>query len=41
MAAMYAVFHGPAGLKNIARRVAALTCSLAEALEEAGQVVLE
>lgn len=32
MAAMYAVFHGPDGLKNIAKRVAILTQTLAEAL---------
>ena len=32
MAAMYAVFHGPDGLKNIAKRVALLTQTLAEAL---------
>lgn len=36
MAAMYAVFHGPAGLKNIASRIALLTLHLAEALEEIG-----
>lgn len=36
MAAMYAVFHGPEGLKNIASRIALLTLHLAEALEEIG-----
>jgi glycine dehydrogenase len=36
MAAMYAVFHGPAGLKNIARRVAILTQTVAEAVTERG-----
>jgi len=34
MAAMYAVFHGPNGLRNIAKRVALLTQTLANALEE-------
>jgi glycine dehydrogenase len=36
MAAMYAVFHGPEGLKNIARRVSLLTQTVAEAIEERG-----
>lgn len=36
MAAMYAVFHGPNGLRNIAKRVALLTQTLANALEERG-----
>lgn len=36
MAAMYAVFHGPEGLKRIARRVAVLTQTVAEALAERG-----
>jgi glycine dehydrogenase len=36
MAAMYAVYHGPAGLKNIARRIAVLTQTAAEAIEERG-----
>lgn len=36
MAAMYAVFHGPDGLRNIAKRVALLTQTLANALEERG-----
>lgn len=36
MAAMYAVFHGPEGLKNIAKRVAILTQTLAETLVASG-----
>lgn len=36
MAAMYAVYHGPAGIKNIALRIAALTHVLATQLEDAG-----
>jgi len=36
MAAMYAVFHGPQGLRNIALRVAALTNTLATELDELG-----
>ncbi|MBC7875502.1 MAG: aminomethyl-transferring glycine dehydrogenase, partial [Ferruginibacter sp.] len=36
MAAMYAVFHGPDGLTNIARRVALLTQTVAHAIEERG-----
>jgi glycine dehydrogenase len=36
MAAMYAVFHGPDGLKNIAKRVAVLTQTLADSLAGAG-----
>ena len=36
MAAMYAVFHGPDGLKNIAKRVALLTQTVAGAIEERG-----
>ncbi len=36
MAAMYAVFHGPTGLKDIAKRVALLTQTVAEAIEERG-----
>ncbi len=36
MAAMYAVYHGPEGLKNIAKRVAFLTQIIAEAIEERG-----
>ena len=34
MAAMYAVWHGPSGLKNISKRVAALTQSLAGAVKD-------
>jgi glycine dehydrogenase len=40
MAAMYAVYHGPEGLRNIARRVALLTQTLANALEERGYHIL-
>ncbi|WP_255724209.1 aminomethyl-transferring glycine dehydrogenase [Terrimonas ginsenosidimutans] len=36
MAAMYAVYHGADGLKNIAKRVALLTQTVAETLEEMG-----
>ncbi|MES1217500.1 MAG: aminomethyl-transferring glycine dehydrogenase, partial [Bacteroidota bacterium] len=36
MAAMYAVYHGPDGLKSIAKRVALLTQTVAEAIEERG-----
>lgn len=36
MAAMYAVYHGPHGLSMIARRIAALTQALADALSNAG-----
>ncbi len=36
MAAMYAVYHGPKGLKNIARRTAILTQTVAEAIEARG-----
>jgi glycine dehydrogenase len=36
MAAMYAVFHGPEGLKTIASRVALLTQTVAEAIDERG-----
>ncbi|HJY23978.1 MAG TPA: aminomethyl-transferring glycine dehydrogenase, partial [Hanamia sp.] len=36
MAAMYAVFHGPEGLKNIAHRIALLTSVLAKHLQENG-----
>lgn len=36
MAAMYAVYHGPDGLKNIAKRVTVLTNALAEELEAEG-----
>lgn len=33
MASMYAVYHGPKGLRNIARRVHHLTCTLAAGLK--------
>ncbi len=36
MAAMYAVYHGPKGLQEIAERVTLLTQTLAETLEELG-----
>src|SRR5574338_347628 len=36
MAAMYAVYHGPKGLTSIARRVALLTQTVAEAIETRG-----
>ncbi|HMU46771.1 MAG TPA: aminomethyl-transferring glycine dehydrogenase [Chitinophagaceae bacterium] len=36
MAAMYAVYHGPSGLKNIAKRVALLTQTVADSIEERG-----
>ncbi|HET9744730.1 MAG TPA: aminomethyl-transferring glycine dehydrogenase [Chitinophagaceae bacterium] len=36
MAAMYAVYHGPDGLKNIAKRIAMLTQIVAGAIEEFG-----
>jgi glycine dehydrogenase len=36
MAAMYGVYHGPEGLKNIAKRVAVLTQVLAESLRDMG-----
>ncbi|MEO8720961.1 MAG: aminomethyl-transferring glycine dehydrogenase, partial [Ginsengibacter sp.] len=40
MAAMYAVYHGAEGLKNIARRVTLLTQTLAEHLMESGYELL-
>jgi glycine dehydrogenase len=40
MAAMYAVYHGPDGLRNIAKRIALLTQTLANALEERGYEVV-
>ncbi|OQP61506.1 glycine dehydrogenase (aminomethyl-transferring) [Niastella vici] len=40
MAAMYAVYHGPTGLKNIAKRITVLTNALAEELEAEGYEVL-
>jgi len=36
MAAMYTVYHGPHGLKSIAKRVALLTQIVAESIEERG-----
>ncbi len=36
MAGMYAVYHGPKGLKRIAQRVHALTCVAAEGLRKLG-----
>ncbi len=36
MAGMYAVYHGPAGLKRIAQRVATYTAMLAQGLQELG-----
>lgn len=36
MAAMYAVFHGPEGLKNIGKRISVLARTLAYELEELG-----
>jgi glycine dehydrogenase len=40
MAAMYAVYHGANGLRNIAKRIALLTQTLANALEERGYHLL-
>ena len=39
MASMYAVYHGPAGLKRIAQRVARLTAILASGLQRSGIAV--
>jgi glycine dehydrogenase len=39
MASMYAVYHGPDGLKKIAQRIHALTCALAAGLERLGFTV--
>jgi glycine dehydrogenase len=39
MASMYAVYHGPEGLKKIARRVHALTAILAQGLRATGATV--
>src|SRR5204862_1880534 len=36
MAAMYAVYHGPVGLRRIAERVAVLTQTVAEGIEARG-----
>ncbi|HEU4904243.1 MAG TPA: aminomethyl-transferring glycine dehydrogenase [Flavisolibacter sp.] len=40
MAAFYAVYHGPDGLRDIAKRVALLTQTLADAIEERGYELL-
>ena len=40
MAAMYGVYHGPDGLKNIATRIHHLTATLVNALKERGITVL-
>ncbi len=40
MAGMYAVYHGPAGLKAIASRVASLAAGVAEAATAAGHTVV-
>jgi len=40
MAAMYAVFHGPDGLKNIAKRVAVLAQTLADTLTGYGYAIV-
>lgn len=40
MAAMYAVFHGPDGLKKIASRVATLTATLAAELKTLGYTIV-
>ena len=40
VAAMYAVYHGPEGLRRIARRVHARTTSLAAALEKLGYALV-
>src|SRR5574343_647764 len=40
MAGMYAVYHGPQGLKTIAGRIHRLTAILAEGLKRAGVIVL-
>ncbi len=40
MAAMYAVYHGPEGLKDIAKRVNIIAHAVAAALREAGQTLV-
>ena len=40
MAGMFAVYHGPEGLKSIAREVAEKTAGLRDALVKAGHEVL-
>jgi glycine dehydrogenase len=39
MASMYAVYHGPCGIRKIAQRIHALTCVLAQGLERLGYKV--
>jgi glycine dehydrogenase len=39
MASMYAIYHGPQGLRRIARRVASYTAILAQGLQDLGQRV--
>ena len=39
MAALYAVYHGPEGLRNIARRIRMLACVLAEGLRRLGYAI--
>lgn len=41
VASMYAVYHGPEGLKRIARRVASYTAILAAGLQQLGAAVVE
>jgi glycine dehydrogenase len=41
MASMYAVYHGPEGLRRVAQRVQLLTAVLAQALQELGYMVNE
>ena len=41
MAGMYAVYHGPTGLKHIAERVHSLTCTLRAGLDELGYAIGE
>jgi len=41
MAGFYGVYHGPDGLKRIARRIHEVTCTLAEGLRRRGHVVHE
>jgi len=40
MAAMYAVYHGPSGLKDIANRVHSLATAFADAVEANGHSVV-
>jgi len=40
VASMYAVYHGPDGLRRIAQRVAALTAVLAQGMEQMGRELL-